>query len=259
MNSLIIATEDIQKRNGNDVFISSPKIYQHFNEVLNKSKLEQSSEISGDYKITLIDEGIYLAQLVLLTKELIHFRIKKHLYASKGFSPWVDIVVGASRPQTMKKVLEHGTTFGVGHFNIFTASLSEKSYLQSRVFTDEKNDYLFAGLSQSAHYFKLPTVELTNFNPAAKYKNYDYKFILDFDDACSFLNVELPDLSQREIMITPPKIILAIGPERGFKPVDIAPFIDNGFKKVTISRSVLRVEHALFACLAQLEMLTKKY
>ena len=45
----------------------------------------------------------------------------------------------------------------------------------------------------------------------------------------------------------------AVGPERGFTARELQQLLDLDFKQVKVSQSVLRVEHACFYGLAQLE------
>lgn len=254
MNSLIIKPECIQKREGEVLSISSSKIYKHLTEVLNKTPNLDNNKL---YKVTIIDEGIFFAEILSATPSEIIFKLKDTIPSPLSLLPWIDIIVGVARPQTMKKVLEHGTSFGVREFNIFQATLSEKSYLTSKIYTDSIDDLLTDGLAQSARYFTTPKVILNEENPAKSYQFYDYKFVLDFENAQTFADYQLPDLSKSTALGDMPKIVIAIGPERGFRANDLRHFIENGFKIITISKSTLRVEHALFAALGQLELLTK--
>ena len=130
---------------------------------------------------------------------------------SAGGRQWFDLVVGLSRPQTSKKILEHGTTFGARRFHFFKAALSDKSYLDSKIFIDRAyEEFLVAGLSQAATYTHLPEFKLDKYNIAHQYKDTPQKYILDLDTDRTFL--DLP------IDFTRP-ITLAIGPERGFIPL----------------------------------------
>lgn len=221
-------------------------ILEHLHEVIKPTP--------GDVlKIIIKDRGLFAAQLVSLTTYEATFSIQHEL---RRVEPWIDLIIGVSRPQTTRKILEHGTTYGVRSFHFFTAELSEKSYLSSKIFsTDEGTELLKLGLAQSARYYRVPKVVTTLYNPAQSYADYDYKFVLDFEDAKKFNQLTLPDLSVNPAV----KIALAIGPERGFRSGDIERFLSAGFQKVTISEAVLRVEHALYSSLAQLELLTNKY
>ena len=164
---------------------------------------------------------------------------------------WFDLIVGLSRPQTSKKVLEHATTFGARNFHFFKATLSEKSYLDSKLFEDEAYlEFIYLGLSQASQFSRIPTFKLDKYNPAQQYLESPQKYILDLNAEKSFLDFDL----NFEKPIT-----LAIGPERGWAIEDLEIFNTNGFKSVKISSSILRVEHAVYSAISQLELLRKRF
>jgi RsmE family RNA methyltransferase len=150
----------------------------------------------------------------------------------------------------MKKILEHGTTFGAKSFHFYKAELSEKSYLDSKIFINNAyNDFISDGLAQSGIYTHMPSLNLEKYNPATQYTNLqDQKFILDLDTDKTFQDFKISKNSL---------IHLAIGPERGFTKNDIAEFHAAGFQSVKISPTILRVEHAVYAAVAQLELLKR--
>ena len=91
---------------------------------------------------------------------------------------------------------------------------------------------------------------MDQFNPAAKYNNAPQKFILDLKTDKSFLDVDI-NFDQ--------PITLAIGPERGFIKEDLEPFHHAGFTSIKISSSILRVEHAVYSAISQLELLRARF
>ena len=233
MNALIVSDQ-----NG---LITDSTILNHIHETL---KLK----IGDNVKCCVLNIGLFEAQVESISAKSCQLKLKNSLTSQK---PWFDLIVGVSRPQTTKKILEHATTFGAGKIHFFKACLSEKSYLDAKVF--ENNSFLEhtnAGLSQSALYFQLPEVKIDKYNPATQYQNTSNKFILDLKAEQNFLDVEI-DFNSR--------ITLAVGPERGFIAEDIARFHEAGFKSVKISSSVLRVEHAIYSAISQLELIRKKY
>lgn len=170
---------------------------------------------------------------------------------TSGAPQWFDLVVGLSRPQTTKKILEHATTFGARTIHLFKAALSEKSYLDSKIFENGAyEEFLLAGLSQAAIYTQLPEFKLDKYNPAENYKNDSQKFILDLKTDKTFLDVEI-DWDK--------PITLAVGPERGWTPEDIERFHHAGFTSIKISSSILRVEHAVYSAISQLELLRSRF
>ena len=52
------------------------------------------------------------------------------------------------------------------------------------------------------------------------------------------------------------RVVIAIGPEGGWNDFEIDLITDLNFKHYTLGKSILRVEYAVTAALAQLEMLT---
>lgn len=235
MNSLIL-------RNSDGILTDS-KIIAHLFETLKAN--------TGDvFKCTVLNQGLCLGTIESLAKN----ECKLKLSEIKPAQPqWFNLVVGISRPQTTKKVLEHATTFGARKIHFFKASLSEKSYLDSKVFeSDESEEYLLAGLSQAAIYSQLPEVKTDKYNPADNYTETTQKFILDLNATENFLDY------RSSINFDTP-VTLAIGPERGFISEDIARFHAAGFKSVKISSSILRVEHAIYSAVSQLELIRGKY
>lgn len=232
MNSIIL--------NSIDEVITDSKTLAHIHETL---KLN----IGDQVKVTILNSGIGIATVHELTNEKLVLKMGN---IKKAFPQWIDLIVGVSRPQTMKKVLEHGTTFGVGHFHFYKAELSEKSYLDSKLFVNnEFNEFTKLGLSQSTIFDRMPKVKTYKYNPAKNFESISQKYILDLNGAETFLDTTI-DFTQ--------PIILSVGPERGFTPYDLEHFTNAGFKSIKISSTVLRVENAIFAAIAQLEMLRNK-
>jgi RsmE family RNA methyltransferase len=102
------------------------------------------------------------------------------------------------------------------------------------------------GLSQSGVYTRIPTFSLEKYNAIDQYQTLNgQKFILDLKAQETFDDYPL-DFKH--------PITLAIGPERGWVKNEIATFNAAGFKSVKISSSILRVEHAFYSAVSQLEL-----
>jgi 16S rRNA (uracil1498-N3)-methyltransferase len=235
MNSIILKNSE--------GLITDPKVLEHLHLTLKAQ--------NGDvFKCTILDQGLCLGTIESLSPTQCQLKLSE----IHSLTPqWFNLVVGVSRPQTSKKVLEHATTFGAKKIHFFKAALSEKSYLDSKVFEESESlEYLLAGLSQSALYSAIPEVKVDKFNPADNYKEIPQKFILDLNAKENFL-----ELSESINFDTP--VTLAIGPERGFISEDIARFHEAGFVSVKISSSILRVEHAIYSAVSQLELIRGRY
>lgn len=233
MNSLILKD--------NSGLIEDPHILKHIHETL---KLKVGDAV----KCTLLNTGKSIGVISELTAKSCRLSLGDIV---PGEAQWFNLIVGLSRPQTTKKVLEHASTFGARRFHFFKAALSEKSYLDSKIFSHKAyEEYLFAGLSQAVIYARRPEFQLDKYNPAEQYKNQPQKFILDLNAEKSFLEAKIDwDLP----------ITLAIGPERGWIEEDLTHFHQAGFTSIKISSSILRVEHAIYSAISQLELLRSRF
>ncbi len=229
MNSLILINE-------NSV-ITDPEILKHINQTI-------KAQVGDVLKVTVLNQGIGKAKILFIDHSVLKLEIIE-LHPAKN--SWFDLVVGVSRPQTMKKILEHATTYGANSFHFYQAALSEKSYLTSKIYEpDSMKELTTLGLAQSTIYAKNPELKLYPYNPATHFEAYQQKYILDLNGTHSFLDEKI-DFSL--------PIALSIGPERGFIQEDLDYFKKAGFKSIKISSTVLRVEHAIYSAISQLEML----
>ena len=194
------------------------------------------SNVGDILKVTLVGSGIGTGLLQEISSN--HLKIKT-LDINPKAEGLFELLIGVSRPHSCQKILEHGTCMGVSRFNFFSAKLSEKSYLNSKLFLDPLK-YLKYGLSQSGLYHKMPEVFLSNTFSKGQ------KFILHPGSNKTFRDYPL---------IPKEKITLAIGPERGFTKDEVEHFKDLGFLEVSLGTPILRVEIATFAALGQLHLL----
>lgn len=233
MNTVII--------NNQNGVITDPKILQHLKSVL-------KSKVGDTLRIGVLNQDLYTGTIKSMDEKECTVQLSS---LEEAQEPWFNLIIGLSRPQTIKKVLEHGTTFGAKSFHFFKAELSEKSYLDSKIFQNEAYvENMIDGLSQSGIYTQLPELKLEKFNPATQYQKKDeQKFILDLETNNTFSDLQI-DFNL--------PIHLAFGPERGWTKNEINNFQNAGFKSVKISSSILRVEHAVYSAVSQLELIKLK-
>lgn len=235
MNSLIIPLENLHN---NEIIINDLFILNHLHTVL-------KTQVNKTLRVTVLSYGIFKTKILELTPELCRLEIIKVL---PSLSPWIHLIVGISRPQTVKKILEHGPTFGVGHIHFYKAELSEKSYLDTKILQNNAfKELTHLGLSQSAIYFHSPQVT-SSLRPEIN-ENIQQRFVLDLTESRYFAECDI-DFSR--------PLTLAIGPERGFTPEDLNFYRNHGFQSIKVSSSILRVEHAIYAAISQLELLKNK-
>lgn len=234
MNSVVIDKNQIDE---NKTVLLSSEQSAH---LLNIVKVQLNSTL----KLTILNEGIGSAKIIEIKNNEIRVKI---IEIKDGLHFPIEVIIGASRPPTLKKVIEHGSTMGVSRFHIVHCELTEKSYLQSKVLQNDQFTTLSKlGLSQSTVFYKQPEIKIyKSLNQLLSSINIDQKFILSpkVENKANFelLNINSPS-------------IFAIGPERGWSNTEVETFKENNFKEVAISPSVLRVETALFSLMSHLNL-----
>ena len=232
MNNLLLFEHE--KQDENLYFIEDKERLDHLNQVLGK---KAGDEIS----LCLVDKSLASGEIIELSTNKAIIKIQKKTEA-QHFP--IKLIVAVSRPPTMKKVLEHGTSLGVSEFHIYRSELTEKSFLEAKLFKEEIfKKHLELGLSQSKVYYKIPKVVLHKGLPELGSFSNDQKYLLKMQAGTTF-NDFPPNIDK--------PISLVLGPERGLIPSENQYFEDAGFKPIELTPSTLRVEIATFAALSQL-------
>lgn len=158
----------------------------------------------------------------------------------------VHLVVGISRPQTVKKVLHLCASSGVKTLAFVRSERAEKSYFQSPVLNpDAIQEELWKGLEQGENTV-LPSVQVFD------------RFLSCLDSFSSLEEGEVRLLADTQTKFSPPrtlhlrqarKVVLCIGPEAGWSSFERDKFLDSGFKSFSLGRFTLRVEFAAAAAL----------
>ncbi len=168
----------------------------------------------------------------------------------------VDVVCALPRPQTLKKVLHSAAAMGVGNLYFIRSARVEKSYFHSPMLKPENYErFLIEGLSQGKNTC-LPKVSFYD-----KFKAFMVDTLADLDGVYSYRKIVFsPDgehnLLQAGISTEKP-VLIALGPEGGWVPFELELMKSSGFESVTLGNWILRVENALVASLAQLELATQ--
>ena len=237
MNTLLISSHDLIDDNLYEI-----KDSLRFDHLKNILKLKEGDPI----KVCFINRGIGKGYIASIGKNHLKVSTKGSPFIKKS-EPWCDLLVGLSRPQTCKKVLELGTSLGVNSFEFVQAKLSEKSYGDSKLFQNKTyEEFILNGLSQSATFYKKPSFILSSKINLDKHKDKTQKIVLS-----PYTNKSLNDI---ELNFADP-LTVAIGPERGWTKDELEHFRNNDFFEVSLSPSILRVETATVAILSQLELL----
>jgi RsmE family RNA methyltransferase len=173
----------------------------------------------------------------------------------------IDLVVGLSRPQTVKKTIQAAVMLGVRSLRFVQSERGEKSYRDSHALTQESiQSETIKALEQ-----------IWDSNPPEITVHHSARSLLTRSLLPSSLQpnvialvaqpqaVELVNCSDRfqrrsEVQAAP-SVVVAIGPEAGWSTTEVQTFIDNGYMPVGLGERVLRVEVALIYLLGQLDVL----
>ncbi len=150
----------------------------------------------------------------------------------------VDLVVGLSRPQTNRKILQEATSLGVRSIHFITTERGEPSYASSRLWTTgEWRRHLISGAAQ-AFSTRLPAVAIGQslLETIEKLETASLRIALDNYEATSSLESALVDTQS---------FTLCIGSERGWTGGERKVLKDSGFAMAHLGQRPLRTETAV--------------
>lgn len=244
MNLIILTDQDLS--NGSDYKLSDHRA-EHIRSIL---KLEQGDSV----EIGLLEVGRGRASIVSIDTGSVTLRVETALSADPP-SRTVDLICALPRPQTLKKVLLTSASMGVRRIDLVRANRVEKSYFQSPLLQAENyRQYLLEGLSQGK-LTRLPQVRVHE-----RFRRFFEDDLPPVDDAAAAGSIRLlPDVGledslQDAISPTAERFTVAVGPEGGWVPFEIELMESLGFRRFSMGPWVLRVETAVAAVLAQLEL-----
>ncbi|MCP4704218.1 MAG: 16S rRNA (uracil(1498)-N(3))-methyltransferase [candidate division Zixibacteria bacterium] len=219
-----------------------------FEHIINILKLSIGDEI----EIGILNGSTGIAQIDSISSEQLTIK-SKYLQPQIEIKPEKTLICALPRPQTVKKVLITSAMMGIKNIHFIRANRVEKSYYHSPLLEPGNiKPYLLEGLSQGKN-TQLPTVTIhKRFKPFFE----DY-----FPSVCDDKTIKLlPDIETDCFLNSfyscgNNPLALVIGPEGGWVPFEIDLMKETGFRPYRLSQSVLRVEHALTAALAQIELI----
>lgn len=212
------------------------------------------SQPGDSIKIGLLNGPIGIGKIIHLSREQVSLEVT--LDRQPMPLPQTDLILALPRPIMLKRVLSQATQVGVRNIYLINANRVEKSYFSASVLEkDSINTFLKRGLEQAVD-TRLPELSIhTRFRP----------FIEDFlpDKLTSQNTLGLighptaqKTLAETATNIHEKQIILAIGPEGGWVEFEVEKFQEQGFHPFSMGQRILRVDTAVPALLAQVQLLT---
>jgi len=177
-------------------------------------------------------------------------RLKVELGAPPPPRAGVDLVLAIPRPKALKRVIPAVASLGVGRVVLVNAARVEKSYFDSKVLAPQFLDELIdLGLEQARDTVP-PVIEVRErFKP----------FVEDeLEQWASGAKCFLPHPAAHTPVHAAPRdqrLVLAIGPDGGWVPFEVALLEAHGFAPISLGPRILRVEVAIPAIIAALRPL----
>ena len=168
--------------------------------------------------------------------------------------PTTDLILALPRPIMLRRVLAQATTLGVGRIFLINAKRVEKSFFNASLLQEEfYKEFLYQGLEQAGD-TRLPTVHLFQ-----RVRPFVEDHLPELARACPLRLIAHPDtpayLWEHAAPPLRQRVLLAIGPEGGWVDFELGQFQAQGFLPFTLGPRILRVDTALPALFAQLELL----
>ncbi|HMO16652.1 MAG TPA: RsmE family RNA methyltransferase [Oligoflexia bacterium] len=183
----------------------------------------------------------------------------------------LDIVLGLSRPQILKRILELLQGFLVRNIFLVCADRSEKSFLNSKILNLVSIEKHLKEGSRQAGISYCPGVIIVdkfyNFPQYFKMFPFNMGLIADHEARDNLPNLLRKKMKDKDLNPTLSRdssfkgpflgksVLLSIGPERGWTRSEKEAFKNWGFLPFSISSGILRVDVALSAATAQIRAL----
>lgn len=191
-----------------------------------------------------------------LIREIEHDRVLIDITAATPPPPKssTGLILALPRPIMLKRVLAQAASMGVAQIFLINAGRVEKSFFKASIMTEENlRQRLVLGLEQAMDTV-LPEISVhTRFRPFVE----DLLPIISRD--CRTKMIAHPGNSNKINQTTLPNpsapALIAIGPEGGWSDFEVDLFQNQGFKNFTLGPRILRVDTAVPAILAQVDLL----
>jgi RsmE family RNA methyltransferase len=174
----------------------------------------------------------------------------------------VTLIVGVSRPQTVKKVIQAAVMFGVSSLHFVRSEQGEKSYLQSRGLDEDQIQEEVIKALEQVWDSRAPEIVV--------HRTFSYFIDKKLPLLVSSAQEGAPDGKVLKLIAHPggaplscgdvsrvenAHAIVAVGPERGWSDNEVEIFQRFGFEVVGLGERVVRVELALVFLLGKLALL----
>jgi RsmE family RNA methyltransferase len=168
--------------------------------------------------------------------------------------PQTDLILALPRPIMLKRILSQATALGVARIFLIKANRVEKSFFNASLLKNNAwNAHLELGLEQSVDTL-LPKISVHN-----RFRPFVEDFLPEISKDYPHRLVAHPEAQKKlaDIVTLPltDRVLLAIGPEGGWVDFEINTFQKQGFQAFAMGPRILKVDTAVSALLAQIDLL----
>lgn len=211
-------------------FPSSDERYQHIKKILHMG-------IGDSFHGGIYDAEEGRAEITAMDEKGLSFAFTPEKDTS-SLHP-LTVIVAQVRPICMKRILREEASMGVGKMILPISDLGEKSYSSSSLYTSgEYKEIILDGAAQSGKTGVTECVVTDSIEKAIEEAGEGERLLLD--NVIGAVPLSSLDLRGN-------KVILAIGPERGWSERERNVFLSSGFSPVLLGDRILRTETAAVA------------
>jgi 16S rRNA (uracil1498-N3)-methyltransferase len=243
MNLILIEPEEMQQ--GRIAVFRGDRRCRHLNRVL-RSK-------PGDMvRIGLINGPLGTGRILAISPQEVV--IEADWQQESPTPPATDLILALPRPIMLRRILAQAAAMGVGRIFLLNASRVEKSFFNASLLQEGAiEEHLRHGLEQAVA-TRLPLVTV---HP--RFKPFIEDSLPTVAENYNHLLLAHPTAGDRLPQVAPPplvgRVLLALGPEGGWIDFEIDKFREQNFRPLSMGPRILRLETAVCALLAQIDLL----
>ncbi len=215
------------------------------------------AEVGRTLRVGVLGEGMGVGTVLGLSSADVSLAVE--IRGEPPPPPWIDLIVALPRPAVLHRVLQTASAMGVGTLHLTTSWRVEKSFFSSPSLSESSiRKHLLLGAEQGMttripevhqHRLLVPFVRQLA-EPSPEPCEPPRRLLAHPESA-------LPIESAFELLPDRGRLEVAIGPEGGWIDREVETFREAGFQSVSLGPWILRVEAAVAATLAQVDLLQR--
>jgi len=242
MNILLLSREEVEGYGSE--FVVTGRRSRHIRSII-------GANIGDTLKAGIIGGSRGTVRLLAIEGEKLTLQLEFHPDEA-AIPPLEDLIIALPRPKVFSRVIESVAAIGIAKIHIINAWKVDKNYFNSKHLAPKTIEkHVLLGMEQGAQTWQ-PKVHIhryfTEFINSFRFSNSKQLGIV------AHLNTEK---AIEDVFTNNRPLTLAIGPEGGWIPKEIQSFIDLGFHPAHSGPSIMRVESAGVALLAQVQLLRR--